>query len=96
MKAYHEERQKKHDRAEYAREKFRENIRQKYGIGRKSAESMDASDMTLQVSCIFKKEFRKLVFFLHFYVFFVMCEMFDEMRKSTFLVRILQEVCHYE
>jgi len=48
MKAYHEERQKKHDRAEYAREKFRENIRQKYGIGRKSAESMEASDMTLQ------------------------------------------------
>ena len=50
MKAYHEERQKKHDRAEYAREKFRENIRQKYGIGRKTAESMDPSEMTLQVS----------------------------------------------
>ena len=49
LKAYHEERQKKHDRAEYAREKFRENIRQKYGIGRKSAESMDPSEMTLQV-----------------------------------------------
>ena len=62
MKAYHEERQKKHDRAEYAREKFRENIRQKYGIGRKSAESMDASEMTLQVSCIFEKIRKVLIF----------------------------------
>ena len=50
LKAYHEERQKKHERAEYAREKFRDAIRQKYGIDRKSVQSMDMPSTTLEVS----------------------------------------------
>ena len=49
LKAYHEERQKKHDKAEYAREKFRDAIRQKYGIDRKSVQSMDMPSTTLEV-----------------------------------------------
>ena len=54
LKAYHEERQKKHELSEYAREKFREGIRQKYGIERKSERSFDLSDAkTIQVSFFF-------------------------------------------
>ncbi len=37
QKAYQEERRKKREKEEYQREKMRENIRQKYGIEKKTS-----------------------------------------------------------
>lgn len=49
LEAYQKERQKRREKEEIAREKFREGIRQKYGI---KTSSMDSPDKSTQVKGI--------------------------------------------
>ena len=44
LAAYQKERQKRRDREEFAREKFRDAIRQKYGIEQKQTENANKAD----------------------------------------------------